>query len=48
MPYINHPACQDGPVSVWRWAAYNLSTWLGYWSRRLEHWALRYDDEIPF
>lgn len=40
MPWIHHPACQDGPVSVGRWLRYRLSEWLGDWSRRLEHAAL--------
>ena len=50
MPWINHPATQDGPVSVQRWLAFKIGEWLGYWARRLEHYGLYGDsrDDIPF
>ena len=28
MPWIHHPATQDGPVSVWRWLKYQVGSWL--------------------
>lgn len=28
MPWIDHPACQDGPVSVTRWLMWKLSQWM--------------------
>ena len=50
MLWINHPAADGQPVSVLRWLAFQLSQWLYYRSRLLEHWALygKTDDEIPF
>lgn len=50
MPWIDHPACQDGPVSWARYLKWRLSEWLYGWSRRLEWEALHPDrkDDIPF
>lgn len=54
MPWIHHPATQDGPVSVRRWLLYHIGTYLYEWGMRLEYRALhgtsraRYDDELPF
>jgi hypothetical protein len=50
MPWIHHPACQDGPVSVWRWLKFQLSDIFGSWSRTLERQALypHDKDDLPF
>lgn len=28
MPWIEHPATQDGPVSLWRWLKYHVGIWM--------------------
>lgn len=28
MPWINHPACQEGPVSLIRWLRYYVGEWM--------------------
>ena len=52
MPWIYHPATQDGPVSVYRWALYHFAQWLKAIGRKgqcLEDIALHGEiDEIPF
>lgn len=50
MPWIPYPACQDGPVSVWRWIAWHISEWLDGHARRLNWWVLHgaNDDDLPF
>jgi hypothetical protein len=51
MPWIHHPATQDGPVSVWRWLKYQIGSRLsdlgGRWEMDALHPGWR-DDEIPF
>lgn len=47
MPWIHHPACQDGPVSIRRWLAWHVCEWLFGWARYLEAYALD-DDDLPF
>lgn len=51
--WIPHPACQDGPVPLWRWLLWHVSEKLGDWSRVLEFYALHgrgYDEDrdLPF
>ena len=51
--WIDHPACQDQPVSLSRWLMFHLSEVFRRWSSALEFRALHgrpYDDEIdlPF
>lgn len=51
MPRINHPATQDGPVSVWRWFKFHLADWMIRKGYRWERQALypdREQDDIPF
>lgn len=40
MPHIDHPACQNGPVGLVRWAKWCLSERLANWARTLERDAL--------
>lgn len=40
MPWINHPACQDGPVTYRRYWKYVASDFLNRWARHLEYEAL--------
>lgn len=40
MRWIDHPACQDGPVSLTRWIKWHVSQWLDRHARRLERDAL--------
>lgn len=57
--WIEHPACQDGPVGLRRWLAWKWSEFvyhqlcrLQHYHRRIEHKALYpdtpFDDDIPF
>lgn len=52
MPWIHHPATQDGPVSVWRWIKFHVGVWLSRFGATLEYDALhpgkRDEDDIPF
>jgi hypothetical protein len=50
MPWIHHPATQDGPVSVGRWLKFHIGSWMWRVGRRLECQALHpdRDDDIPF
>lgn len=52
MPWIHHPATQDGPVSIRRWLAYRWARWCDGQSRKWEYWALHghhwQDDDLPF
>jgi hypothetical protein len=46
--WIHHPGPQN-PVGPCRWLAFKLSERLYSWHRRLEHYALGYEDDgIPF
>lgn len=50
MPWIHHPATQDGPVSLWRWLRYHVGDWLYTRGNRMMNRALYPDggDELPF
>ncbi len=51
MPWIDHPATQNGPVSWWRWLKYHVGEWMENKGRRWSFDALHPDyddDEIPF
>lgn len=40
MPWIDHPARQDGPASIIDWIRYHLSQWMQSKGRDMEHRAL--------
>lgn len=49
MPWIDHPATQNGPVSLWRWIKYHVADWMLRKGNRWEREALYpHDDDIPF
>lgn len=43
MPWIDHPARQDGPASVTDWLRYKLGTWMQDKGRDWEEMALNPD-----
>lgn len=43
MPWIEHPATQDGPVSLWRWLKYHVGVWMQRRGNDLEDGALHPD-----
>lgn len=48
MPWIDHPARQDGPASVIDWLRYNVGAWMQRKGANLEHRALYPNDfECP-
>lgn len=44
MPWIDHPARQDGPASLLDWLRYHLGTWMQTAGADLEHRALHPTD----
>jgi hypothetical protein len=51
MPWIDHPATQGAPVSLWRWIKFHVGVWMSDKGRYLEMSALHPDwpdDDIPF
>jgi hypothetical protein len=46
MPWINHPARQDGPASLLDWLRYRLGTWMQRVGTDLEHRALHPNDTL--
>lgn len=44
MPWIDHPARQDGPASLVDWLRYHLGIWMQDKGRDLEHQALYPND----
>lgn len=46
MPWIKHPATQDGPVSLLRWLKYHIGSWMQEVGYRWEDNALFPDKEI--
>lgn len=46
MPWIDHPARQDGPASIADWLRYRIGAWMQFRGADLEHRALYPNDVI--
>lgn len=44
MPWIDHPARQDGPASILDWLRYHIGLWMQHRGRELERRALHPTD----